>query len=124
MHKEQRRVHHGPGRRIPGPERTIARRRDGRVCRWCGTDENLNLHHVIYRSEAGPDRAYNLMTLCRKHHEEVHADKHTYQPVLLHMLKTGDKRRVPVVLKAITPREHYEAVLWGRNMRNGQVAEE
>lgn len=120
-HKLARKLTSKQGRRIPGPERLRTRKRDNAQCRWCATTETLNLHHVIYRSEGGPDRAYNLMTLCRMHHEEVHSNKHLFQPVLLHILRTGDTRRVPDVLTSLTEPERYDAVMWGRRMRHGQV---
>lgn len=120
-HKLARRLTAKQGRRIPGPERLAARKRDSRACRWCGTTDALNLHHVIYRSEGGPDRAYNLLTLCRPHHEKVHSNKHLYQPALLHILRTGDLRRVPQVVSTLTEPERYDAVMWGRRMRHGQV---
>lgn len=82
------------------------------------------MHHVIYRSEGGPDRSYNLLTLCRMHHEEVHSDKGKYQPALLHMLLHDEDTllTVPYVIVTITPTQIDEAIKWGRGMRHGLVA--
>jgi len=32
----------------------------------------LHVHHLIYRSQGGTDRATNLLTVCEKHHKQVH----------------------------------------------------
>ena len=32
----------------------------------------LHVHHLIYRSQGGTDRANNLLILCEKHHKQVH----------------------------------------------------
>ena len=34
--------------------------------------KTLHVHHLIYRSQGGSDRANNLLTLCEKHHKQVH----------------------------------------------------
>lgn len=34
----------------------------------------LDPHHVLRRSHGGPDTAENLVTLCRAHHDAVHAN--------------------------------------------------
>lgn len=65
------------------------RRRDGNRCRWCGVSSWLQVHHVRYRSEGGPDAPHNLLTLCGDHHAEAHASKRRWQPVLLALLWIG-----------------------------------
>ena len=35
----------------------------------------LSVHHIIYRSECGPDETWNLVTLCVDCHSAVHAYK-------------------------------------------------
>jgi hypothetical protein len=49
--------------RIPG--------RDGWRCMapGCTSRRNLEVHHVVYRSQGGNDRPENLVTLCRFHHQ-------------------------------------------------------
>ena len=50
--------------------RSEAIARDGGVCRLCGTDQNLTVHHLIAISR-DPSLAYeptNLATMCRKCH--------------------------------------------------------
>lgn len=71
-----------PGR-IPGSVRDHVRRRDNEKCQWCGTDAELQIHHVRYRSEGGPDNKRNLILLCAEHHTMAHSNKKKYQPILL-----------------------------------------
>jgi hypothetical protein len=33
----------------------------------------LHIHHILYRSEHGPDESWNLVAICHECHEEVHA---------------------------------------------------
>jgi hypothetical protein len=51
--------------------------RDGWRCRnfRCCMRNGLSVHHVIYRSECGPDETWNLVTLCIDCHSAVHAYK-------------------------------------------------
>ena len=48
-------------------------RRDGWRCQFCGSMTNLEVHHKIYRSQEGPDTLDNLITLCAKCHNTLHA---------------------------------------------------
>jgi 5-methylcytosine-specific restriction endonuclease McrA len=75
--------------RRPATSSTIRRRvktRDGFRCRWCGRTTDLEVHHVLYVSQGGPDYDSNLITLCLRHHQEAHSDKRRWQPVLLCLL--------------------------------------
>lgn len=38
--------------------------RDGWKCRHCKNRNNLNAHHIIFRSQGGDDADWNLVTLC------------------------------------------------------------
>jgi 5-methylcytosine-specific restriction endonuclease McrA len=40
------------------------------LCRKAATDT----HHILYRSQGGPDEAWNLISLCRTCHEKVHSE--------------------------------------------------
>ena len=44
-------------------ERVFAR--DGRICRYCGSDENLQVDHIIPRKAGGTHDLENLQVLCR-----------------------------------------------------------
>jgi hypothetical protein len=46
--------------------------RDGWKCRKCGLRQNLHCHHIVYRSEQGPDESWNLMTTCSDCHDAIH----------------------------------------------------
>jgi 5-methylcytosine-specific restriction endonuclease McrA len=47
-------------------------RRDGWRCQFCGTSNNLHVHHVKSRSSLGDDEIQNLITLCANCHETLH----------------------------------------------------
>lgn len=49
-------------------------RRDGWKCRSCFMRNNLHVHHIIFRSQQGPDEEWNLITLCNSCHDGVHKD--------------------------------------------------
>ena len=49
--------------------------RDKWMCRFCGSRNNLHVHHIVFRSEQGADAAANLATLCLLCHEGLHQGK-------------------------------------------------
>lgn len=67
---------------IPRDTRAAVLERDQHRCRYCGTTQNLHLHHINYRSQGIDHSESNLITLCADHHALVHADKHKWQPIL------------------------------------------
>lgn len=64
-------------------------------CELCKNADNLQLHHVYYRSERKDliDEPSNCLMLCHKEfsenkcHKLVHDNKKKYQPILLKMLE-------------------------------------
>jgi 5-methylcytosine-specific restriction endonuclease McrA len=46
--------------------------RDNWRCRHCGDRNVLHPHHVIYRSQQGPNELNNLLTLCWQCHRAHH----------------------------------------------------
>ena len=50
-------------------------KRDGWHCRNCNSTQNLHPHHIVYKSQGGPDTLYNLVTLCMNCHRDVHEGK-------------------------------------------------
>jgi len=46
--------------------------RDGWRCQFCGSMQNLQVHHLKLRSQSGGDDEPNLITLCAECHERVH----------------------------------------------------
>jgi len=63
-------------------------------CRFCGTEYNLHVHHILYRSEGGSNDIDNLITLCYKHHETVHSDKKRYQPLCLNLVDLRNRGKL------------------------------
>jgi 5-methylcytosine-specific restriction endonuclease McrA len=47
-------------------------RRDGWRCQFCGSMNNLEVHHQRFRSHSGPDQEENLITLCNDCHTAQH----------------------------------------------------
>lgn len=68
--------------RVPGKTRKAVRNRDI-ICRFCGSNSTLEQHHILYRSQGGPDVYWNLILLCDEHHRLAHSKKRYWQPVLL-----------------------------------------
>ena len=50
-------------------------RRDGWRCQFCGSRQNLEVHHQLFRSHSDKDNEDNLITLCAKCHGIVHGTK-------------------------------------------------
>jgi 5-methylcytosine-specific restriction endonuclease McrA len=46
--------------------------RDGWRCQACGSIQNLQVHHLKFRSHSGGDVEQNLITLCAECHEQTH----------------------------------------------------
>lgn len=42
-------------------------------CRICDAPPPNHLHHLIFRSQGGPDTPDNLLPLCLAHHDAIHA---------------------------------------------------
>ena len=54
-------------------------KRDGNKCYLCGSDENLVVHHILYR-RYHKDQTLNLdnlITVCRKCHYKIHKQNDT-----------------------------------------------
>lgn len=46
--------------------------RDEWKCRYCKVRTQLQVHHIIFRSDGGDDASYNLCTLCGQCHDAMH----------------------------------------------------
>jgi 5-methylcytosine-specific restriction endonuclease McrA len=53
--------------------------RDSWRCQHCGRGDQLQIHHIISRSQSGPDSEPNLITLCAGCHRSVHAKSASWQ---------------------------------------------
>lgn len=65
-------------------------KRDEGKCRLCGCTQNLQLHHIIYRSEdkSKINDVNNCIMLCLKCHKLVHTNKKKYKPILQDILNS------------------------------------
>lgn len=72
--KKRRRVRR-EDKKLPPEIREEVLKRDGYACRKCGSKENLQIHHIKYRSKGGSDDLNNLITLCEFCHWIVHKDE-------------------------------------------------
>jgi 5-methylcytosine-specific restriction endonuclease McrA len=52
--------------------------RDGWRCQACGSMQNLQVHHLKFRSHSGSDEEQNLITLCADCHEQMHRNVQTF----------------------------------------------
>jgi 5-methylcytosine-specific restriction endonuclease McrA len=50
-------------------------RRDGWRCQACGSMQNLEVHHMRFRSHGGDYSEENLITLCSKCHSAAHRNR-------------------------------------------------
>jgi 5-methylcytosine-specific restriction endonuclease McrA len=48
--------------------------RDVWRCQACGSMQNLQVHHLKFRSHSGSDEEQNLITLCAECHEQMHRE--------------------------------------------------
>lgn len=54
--------------------RFAAKIRNGNKCKICNSMKSLIVHHIISRRSGGRDNVENLMVLCRKCHNRLHAE--------------------------------------------------
>lgn len=55
--------------------RKIIVSRDGNKCKWCSSNVQLEVHHILPKSQGGTDAADNLVTLCHKCHKQWHREQ-------------------------------------------------
>lgn len=67
---------------------------DNHKCRsWgCGKNSNIEVHHIIPRSQGGPNKEWNLITLCESCHREITEKKVTNIKLLKALKKKRDFR--------------------------------
>ena len=67
--------------------------RDKGKCVICGSNELIQLHHIIYRSQdkSKINDVNNCILLCLKCHELVHSNKNKYQPIMKKILENKYK---------------------------------
>ncbi len=47
-------------------------KRDDYMCALCGSNRQLQIHHVVKRSQGGTNSMHNLITLCSVCHANAH----------------------------------------------------
>jgi hypothetical protein len=52
--------------------KSACKTRDNHRCRVCNATDNLQVHHLVYRTNGGSDKLSNLMTLCGDCHDKHH----------------------------------------------------
>ena len=83
--------------------------RDGYQCQICGDiallsyDGALYVHHVVYRSQGGPDDPANAITLCDLCHGVIHGYKEWYG-----FSKFPLSAKQKLIEGLLWAREHYE----------------
>lgn len=60
---------------IPNLIRKQVYRRDGFRCALCDSQQGLQIHHVVPRSQGGTNDEANLITLCWKCHAVAHGTR-------------------------------------------------
>ena len=58
--------------RISNETRKAVYRRDNYRCALCDSDQGIQVHHVVLRSQGGTPYPQNLITLCWRCHAVVH----------------------------------------------------
>ena len=51
------------------------RLRDGNRCQICGSSDHVEGHHIIDYAFGGAASSDNIISLCHKHHKDVHDGK-------------------------------------------------
>jgi len=61
-----------PGNNIPEHVRLRVLHRDGWRCQICGSMQNIQVHHQVFRSHGGKHLEENLICLCAACHASIH----------------------------------------------------
>jgi len=56
------------------------------LCQVC-YKQAVDLHHIVYKSLGGNNSAYNLICLCRVHHDRVHGNGKKWFKILFRIQK-------------------------------------
>lgn len=68
------------------PVYALVRERDHYGCRVCGSAQMLEVHHILFRSQGGPDEDWNLISLCKQCHMRAHGAGDRLKRDLLHAM--------------------------------------
>ena len=70
--------------------------REKGMCALCN-QQAVDVHHITFRSLMGNNTVYNLIALCRKHHEQSHKFQHKYFKIFYDI----QKQRYPELTKEL-----------------------
>ncbi|CEG23139.1 HNH endonuclease [Planococcus massiliensis] len=56
-------------------------------CAVCGTEKNIDIHHILPVSEGGESLPHNLQLLCVEHHAEAHKGERAYNLIKSRAIK-------------------------------------
>ena len=77
--------------------------RDNYTCQCCKTKKGtLHVHHIVYRSRGGSDKAENLVTLCEYCHKRLHNGQLKDFESKLHGIKKGQLKHATQMNSIIT----------------------
>ena len=76
--KERGKLYRGVNSRT----RTKVLNRDSKRCAMCGSDGEVQVHHIIPAASGGSDDYENLITLCYRDHDTVHRNMDQYSNLL------------------------------------------
>ena len=62
--------------------------RDGGRCRLCNSTKILTVHHRLYEAVRGEEADVDLITLCRKCHDNFHGIRHLSRQAQKHHKRT------------------------------------
>lgn len=63
-----------------------------RFCVICGTNKDLQHHHIVPLSIGGQDHQHNIITLCTDHHDWIHDIQRTRTMKFTELVKAGQKK--------------------------------
>lgn len=63
-----------------------------RFCVICGTNKDLQHHHIIPISKGGKDHEHNIITLCVDHHDWIHDIQKTRESGFSELVKAGQQK--------------------------------
>mgnify|MGYP000859108732 CR=1 FL=1 len=79
-----------------------------RFCVICGTNKDLQHHHIIPKSQGGDDHQHNFLTLCWEHHKFIHDIRRTRTDgeSFSNLVKEGQRRSGNYGGRPKTPKEN------------------
>ena len=94
-------------------------------CVICGTNKDLQHHHIIPKSQGGDNHPHNLLTLCWEHHNFIHNIKKTRSKEdFVACIKAGQKNGVGGRPKLPKEKQLEVCRLWNEGRSYRQIREE